>query len=139
LRNDHPYCQHWLDAARQFGLPANDDFNGETDYGIGRFQLTVAGGWRSSASVAFLRPVLHRTNLSVVTGAHVTRVLFEGTRTVGAEWVRNGIVESASADAEVILSAGAIQSPQLLQLSGVGPAPILKQAGVPVVVDAPDP
>ena len=138
LRNDHPYCGHWLDAAQQFGLPANDDFNGETDYGAGRFQLTIAGGWRSSASVAFLRPALHRTNLSVVTGAHVSRVCFEGTRATGVEWVRNGHVESASADAEVILSAGAIQSPQLLQLSGIGPAQVLKQAGIPVVVDAPE-
>lgn len=138
LRNDHAYCDHWLDAAQQFGLPANADFNGETDYGIGRFQLTVAGGWRSSASVAFLRPALHRANLTVVTGAQVSRVCFEGTRAMGVEWVRNGNVESASADAEVILSAGAIQSPQLLQLSGVGPAQVLKRAGVPVVVDAPE-
>ncbi|RVU45965.1 GMC family oxidoreductase [Rubrivivax rivuli] len=138
LRNDHPYCGHWLGAAQQFGLPANDDFNGETDYGVGRFQLTIAGGWRSSASVAFLRPALQRANLTVVTGAQVSRVCFEGTRAVGVEWVRNGKAESAYADAEVIVSAGAIQSPQLLQLSGVGPAPVLKRAGVPVVVDAPE-
>lgn len=136
LRNDHPYCGHWLDAARQFGLPANGDFNGETDYGVGPFHLTLAGGWRSSASVAFLRPALHRANLTVVTGAHVTRVLFDGTRAAGIEWVRHGKVESAAADAEVILSAGAIQSPQLLQLSGIGPSHVLKKAGIPVVVDA---
>jgi choline dehydrogenase len=138
LRNDHPYCGHWLAAAGQFGLPANDDFNGETDHGIGRFQLTITGGWRSSASVAFLRPVLHRANLTVVTGAQVSRVRFEGRRAAGVEWVRKGKVESASADAEVILSAGALQSPQLLQLSGVGPVQVLKRAGVPVVVDAPE-
>ena len=136
LRNDHPYCGHWLDAARQFGLPANGDFNGETDYGVGRFHLTLAGGWRSSASVAFLRPALRRPNLTVVTGAHVTRVLFEGTRAVGVEWVRSGNVESAAADAEVILAAGAIQSPQLLQLSGVGPSDELKKVGIPVVAEA---
>jgi choline dehydrogenase len=70
--------------------------------------------------------------------AHVTRLMFEGTRTVGVEWARDGQVESASADAEVILSAGALQSPQLLQLSGIGPASVLKRAGVPVVVDAPE-
>lgn len=138
LRNDHPYCGHWLDAAQQLGLPANADFNGATDYGVGRFQLTVAGGWRSSASVAFLRPALHRANLSVVTGAHVSRVRFDGTRAVGVEWVRDGQVESASAGAEVILCAGAIQSPQLLQLSGIGPSQVLKRAGIPVVVDAPE-
>jgi choline dehydrogenase len=136
LRNDHPYCGHWLDAARQFGLPANSDFNGETDYGVGRFHLTLAGGWRSSASVAFLRPALRRANLTVVTGAHVTRVLLEGTRAAGVEWVRNGNVESAAADVEVVLSAGAIQSPQILQLSGIGPSKVLKDAGIPVVVDA---
>lgn len=136
LRNDHPYCSHWLDAAGQLGLPANGDFNGVTDYGVGRFQLTLAGGWRSSASVAFLRPALHRPNLTVATGAHVTRVLFEGTRAVGVEWVRNGNVESAAADAEVILSAGAIQSPQLLQLSGIGPSDVLKEAGIPAVAEA---
>lgn len=136
LRNDHPYCGHWLDAAGQFGLPANGDFNGVTDYGVGRFQLTLAGGWRSSASVAFLRPALHRPNLTVMTGAHVTRVLFEGTRAAGVEWVRHGNVESAAADAEVILSAGAIQSPQLLQLSGIGPSDVLKGAGIPVVAEA---
>ncbi|VTU40762.1 Alcohol dehydrogenase [acceptor] [Variovorax sp. PBS-H4] len=138
LRNDHPYCGHWLDAAMQFGLPPSADFNGETDYGVGRFHLTLAGGWRSSASAAFLRPVLHRANLTVATGAHVTRVLFDGRRAVGVEWVRNGNVESAAADAEVVLSAGAIQSPQLLQLSGIGPSQILKQAGIEVVVDAPE-
>jgi choline dehydrogenase len=138
LRNDHPYCGHWLDAARQFGLPANDDFNAATDYGVGRFQLTLKGGWRSSASTAFLRPALRCANLTVVTGAQVTRVLLEGTRAVGVEWVRKGQIESARADAQVLLSAGAIQSPQLLQLSGIGPAQVLKQAGIPVIVDAPE-
>ncbi|NIM41412.1 MAG: FAD-dependent oxidoreductase [Hydrogenophaga sp.] len=138
LRNDHPYCGYWLDAAREYGLPANDDFNAETDYGVGRFHLTLSGGWRSSASVAFLRPAFKRRNLTVVTGAQVTRVLFEGTRAAGVQWVRNGKVEAATADVEVILSAGAIQSPQLLQLSGVGPAHLLGDLGIPVVVDAPE-
>jgi choline dehydrogenase len=138
LRNNHPYCGHWLDAARQFGLPANDDFNGASDEGVGRFQLTLTGGWRSSASVAFLRPALARANLSVVTRAQVSRVLFEGTRAVGVEWLRDGKVKSAAADSEVILCAGALQSPQLLQLSGIGPAQVLQRAGVPVVLDAPE-
>jgi choline dehydrogenase len=138
LRNDHPYCRSWLEAAREFGLPPNDDFNGESDYGVGAYHLTLAGGWRASASAAFLRPVLHRPNLTVITGAHVTRVLFEGSRAVGIEWVRGGMRGSATADEEVILSAGAIQSPQILQLSGIGPAQLLKQAGIPVLVDAPE-
>jgi choline dehydrogenase len=88
--------------------------------------------------VAFLRPALQRSNLTVLTGAQVSRVRFEGTRAVGVEWVRGGQAESARADAEVILSAGAIQSPQLLQLSGVGPAAALKRLGLPVVHDAPE-
>ena len=138
LRNDHPYCGHWLAAAEQFGLPRNADFNGESDLGVGAFHLTIAGGWRSSASVAFLRPALQRRNLTVLTHANVTRVLFERTRAVGVEWVRDGVRESALADAEVILSAGAIQSPQLLHLSGIGPGALLRQFGLPVVVDAPE-
>lgn len=138
LRNDHPYCGRWLQAAQEFGLPDNPDFNGATDYGVGAFQLTLSGGWRSSASVAFLRPVLSRPNLTVLTGAHATRILFQGTRAAGVEWVRDGKRESAQADAEVILSAGSIQSPQLLQLSGVGPAALLKTMGIPMVADAPE-
>jgi choline dehydrogenase len=138
LRNDHPACERWLRAAQEFGLPPNSDFNAETDRGVGAYHLTLAGGWRSSASAAFLRPVLQRRNLAVMTGAHVTRVLFEGTRAVGIEWVRDGVSGRARADMEVILSAGAIQSPQLLQLSGIGPAALLKRVGVAVVADAPE-
>jgi choline dehydrogenase len=138
LRNKHPYCNQWVEAAQQFGLPRNTDFNGETDYGAGAFHLTIAGGWRSSASVAFLKPVLYRPNLTVVTRAHVSRVLFEGTRAVGVEWIRDGERTTAVADEEVILSAGAIQSPQILQLSGVGPASLLRKHGIPVVADVPE-
>lgn len=138
LRNDHLCCNRWLDAAQQYGLPRNADFNGETDYGVGAFHLTIAGGWRSSSSVAFLHPVMHRPNLTVVTGAHVTRVLFSGTRATGVEWVDNGTRTRARADVEVILSAGAIQSPQVLQLSGVGPAALLRRVGIPVIVDSPE-
>src|SRR5690606_33077453 len=138
LRNDHPYCHHWLQAAQEFGLPPNPDFNGQTDYGVGAFQLTLSGGWRSSASAAFLRPALPRRNLTVITGAHATRVRFKDTRATGVEWVRGGVLAQAEADAEVIVSAGAIQSPQLLQLSGIGPAELLKEAGIPIVADIPE-
>ena len=138
LRDNHPYCRRWVEAAQEFGLPPNDDFNGATDFGAGAFHLTIAGGWRASASVAFLRPALSRHNLSVLTGANVTRVLFNGSCAVGVEWVRNGVRESAAADAEVILSAGAVQSPQILQLSGIGPAARLKKVGIDVIADAPD-
>ena len=138
LRNEHPACERWLRAAQEFGLPPNSDFNAETDHGVGAYHLTLAGGWRSSASAAFLRPVLQRRNLTVLTRAHVTRVLFEGTRAVGIEWVRDGVLGRARADMEVILSAGAIQSPQLLQLSGIGPAAVLQRAGVALVADSPE-
>ena len=138
LRNDHPYCRAWVDAAEQYGLPRNPDFNGALDWGAGSYQLTIRDGWRSSASVAFLRPALARRNLTLITNAHVTRVLFEGAAASGVEWVRDGKVESARAEREVILAAGAIQSPQVLQLSGIGPSDLLRKLGVEVRVDAPE-
>jgi choline dehydrogenase len=138
LRNDHPYCRRWIEAAQEYGLPRNTDFNAQTDFGVGAFHLTLRGGWRASASVSFLRPARHRKNLTVLTGVHVTRVLFQGKRASGVEWVREGLRSTAAADMEVILSAGAIQSPQILQLSGLGPSALLKTLGIPVVVDAPE-
>ncbi len=138
LRNDHPYCEAWVKAGEEFGLPRNPDFNGATDYGVGAYQLTIGGGWRCSAAHAFLRPALGRPNLKVVTGAHATRVTFSGHRATGVEYIANGVKRSATAAGEVVLAAGAIQSPQLLQLSGVGPADALRALGVPVVADAPD-
>jgi choline dehydrogenase len=138
LRNDHPYCRAWVDAAVQYGLPRNPDFNGALDWGAGSYQLTIRDGWRSSASVAFLRPVLGRPNLAVLTNAHVTRVLFEGARAAGIEWLQAGQVKSARAGRETILAAGAIQTPQILQLSGIGPADALRALGIEVRVDAPE-
>ena len=138
LRNDHPYCEAWLKAAAEAGHPRSDDFNGAQCDGMGRYQLTLRGHWRCDAATAFLKPVLARPNLTVVTGAHVTRVLIEHGRAAGVEWLRQGQRQQARADAGVILAAGALQSPQLLQLSGVGPAALLQQHGVPVQVDAPE-
>jgi choline dehydrogenase len=138
LRNDHPYCAAWLAAGAEAGHPSSPDFNGAVDQGLGTYQLTLNGHWRSSAASAFLHPVRRRANLMVQTGVHVTRVLIERGRAVGVEWLREGQRETARADAEVILAAGALQSPQLLQLSGVGPAALLREHGVPVQVDAPD-
>lgn len=138
LRNNHPYCERWVTAAQEFGLPFNADFNGETAYGVGAYQLTIRGGWRASASAAFLRPVTTRANLTVITNCHVSRILFEGTRAIGVEWTRNGGTERAKATSEVILSAGAIQSPQILQLSGVGPSELLKTHGIRVVAESPE-
>ena len=136
LRNDHAYCTAWVQAGQQFGLPFNPDFNAETDFGVGAYQLSIRNGLRSSASRSFLRPALDRRNLKVVTNAHVTRVVLEGGRATGVEWLHQGQRHSAHSDGEVILSGGTIQSPQLLQLSGIGPAAVLQKAGVKVVLDA---
>jgi choline dehydrogenase len=138
LKNNHLYCKAWVEAGKQFGLPFNPDFNGATDYGVGSYQLTLKNGWRSSAAVAFLRPVQQRPNLTVLTEAHLNRVLFEGTTAVGVEWVQKDAIHQTRAEREVILATGAIQSPQLLQLSGIGPADLLQQHGIKVIVDAPE-
>ncbi len=138
LQNDHPYCDAWLEAGQQFGLPRNPDFNTETDYGVGAYQLSIRKGWRASAARCFLRPALNRPNLQLVMHAQVSRVLFEGTTAIGVEWIEQGEKKQARAEREVILAAGALQSPQVLQLSGVGPAALLQQHGIAVVSDAPE-
>ncbi|WP_175870323.1 GMC family oxidoreductase N-terminal domain-containing protein [Burkholderia sp. BCC0397] len=138
LRNDHPYCASWLAAGAQAGLPACDDFNGAHDEGLGAYQLTLRGRWRCDAATAFLQPARLRANLDVRTGAHVTRIAIERGRAVGVEWLQDGEIHAARAEAEVILSAGALQSPQLLQLSGIGPAGMLRAHGIPIHVDAPE-
>lgn len=138
LKNDHPYCAAWVEAGQQFGLPYNPDFNGATEYGVGAYQLSMFMGRRSSTAVCFLRPARRRANLTVLTRAHVRRVLFEGSTAIGVEWSRDGLLAQARAEREVILSAGTIQSPQILQLSGIGPAQLLHSHGIPVVLDAPE-
>lgn len=138
LRNDHPYCDAWLEAGTQAGYPRTDDFNGANDHGLGAYQLTLRGHWRCDAATAFLHPIKGRANLSVKPGCHVTRVLVNGGEAYGVEWRENGSLHQASANAEVILAAGAIQSPQLLQLSGIGPAQLLQKFGINIHVDAPE-
>ncbi len=138
LRNDHPYCQAWLDAAEQAGHPRTDDFNGAQSAGVGRYQLTLSGHWRSDAGTAFLSPVRQRPNLVVATGAHATKVLIERGRAVGVEWRQGNKLRETRADSEVLLAAGALQSPQLLQLSGIGPAALLRQHGIRLKVNAPE-
>jgi choline dehydrogenase len=138
LRNDHPYCAAWLAAGAQAGFPASDDFNGARDEGLGSYQLTLRGHWRCDAATAFLQPALSRPTLRVRTDVHVTRVVVEGGRATGVEWLENGALRRAQADSEVILAAGALQSPQLLQLSGIGPADALRRHGIAVQVDAPE-
>ena len=138
LRNDHPYCAAWLAAGQEAGFPSSPDFNGAQDEGLGAYQLTLRGHWRCDAAIAFLSPVRGRGNLRVLTGVQVTQVLIEAGRAVGVEWIENGQRRQARADGEVILAAGALQSPQLLQLSGVGPAHELQRHGIAVKVDAPE-
>lgn len=137
LRNDHPYCHAWVAAGVESGLPRNTDFNGATTHGVGPYQLSIENGWRQSAAVAFLRPVQRRPNLSIRPHALATRVLFEGRRAIGVEWRRDGATHRVRAAREVVLSAGAIQSPQILQLSGVGPPDLLRRLGIPIVAELP--
>ena len=113
LRNDHSCCEAWLQAGAEAGYARTDDFNGANDGGLGRYQLTLAGRWRCSAATAFLHPVRHRPNLRVLTGVHVTRILIEQGAAVGVQWLDDGRLESARADGEVLLAAGALQSPNL--------------------------
>ena len=135
LRNDHPYCQAWVEAGVQSGLPRNADFNGRTTYGVGSYQLSIENGWRASSAVAFLRPVRTRRNLTVMSHALATRVTLERGRATGVAFLHDGASHVVRAAREVILSAGAIQTPQLLQLSGVGPAALLDSLRIPVVAD----
>ncbi|MDF3009790.1 MAG: choline dehydrogenase [Burkholderiales bacterium] len=114
------------------GIPANDDFNGARQEGAGYLHLTTRNGRRCSAATAYLKPARGRPNLTVRTGTHVSRILFEGKRAVGVQYGSEKMLAG-----EVILSAGAIQSPQLLQLSGIGPARLLSSLGIPVVADLP--
>jgi len=137
LRNDHPYCQAWLEAGAEAGYGRNPDFNGARTEGLGAYQLTLRGHWRCDAASAFLAPVMRRPNLTVLTGVHVTRVLVRQGRATGVEWLRDGAPQSARAESEVLLAAGALQSPQLLQLSGIGPADLLQRHGIAVHADLP--
>lgn len=134
LRTDNPFQQRWLDAARERGLPITDDFNGTSQEGVGIYQVTQHNGERWSAARGYLRPHMGlRKNLSVMTNTQVQRILFDGKRAVGIEIKQGGRVLRLQARREVILSAGALQSPQLLMLSGVGDATALQQLGLPVV------
>ncbi|HEM7876446.1 TPA: choline dehydrogenase [Burkholderia contaminans] len=138
LRTDNPFQARWLDAARECGLPVTDDFNGAEQEGVGIYQVTQKNGERWSAARAYLFPHMKtRGNLTVETGAQVRRIVFDGKRAVGVEVTRGGNVETVWAKKEVILSAGAFQSPQLLMLSGVGPKDELERHGIEVVADLP--
>jgi len=129
----HPLTRLYLEAGRQAGLPLNEDFNGERQEGVGVYQITTRDGRRMSAARAFLRPAMKRASVRVETNAHVTRILFEGRRAVGVEYEKGGRTIQARAGREVILSGGAVCSPKLLELSGVGDPAILSRHGIAVV------
>ncbi len=133
----HPLCEAFIAAAQQSGFPRNDDFNGPTQEGAGYFQLTARNGRRWSTAVGYLKEARRRPNLAVVPNALATRVLFSGRRAIGVEYRRGETTHTAHANAEVIVSGGAFNSPQLLQLSGLGPAKILRELGIGVVADMP--
>lgn len=124
-------------AAQEVGFEYNDDFNAMQQAGVGPLHLTAADDQRQSTAISYLHPVLDRENLTAKTGAHVTRILFEGKRAAGVEYEQDGNRESVSATAEVLLSAGAIESPKLLMLSGVGPEEELARHGIDCLVNRP--
>jgi choline dehydrogenase len=133
-RSPNPISQAFVDAGVGMGWPRNADFNGASQEGVGLYQVTQKGGARNSAARGYLHPIRgKRPNLTVQTNAHATRVLFEGTRAVGVAYVQNGASQEARASREVILCGGAVNSPQLLLLSGVGPSDHLKDVGIEVV------
>ncbi|HKS62172.1 MAG TPA: choline dehydrogenase [Xanthobacteraceae bacterium] len=132
----HPLCEAFIAACEGAGIPRTEDFNGPTQEGAGYFQLTTRKGRRWSTARGYLAPARKRGNLAVLSNALTTRILFEGRRAVGVEYRKGGAVHVARASGEVILSSGAFNSPQLLQLSGVGPADLLQQHGIEVVADA---
>jgi choline dehydrogenase len=132
-KNVHPLTHRFLAAAQAAGLPLIQDFNGESQEGVGVYQITTRDGRRMSAARGFLRPAMKRANVCVETNALATKVLFEGTRAVGIEYLQNGAKKTARAGREVILSGGSVNTPQLLQLSGVGPKTLLGDLGIPVV------
>jgi choline dehydrogenase len=134
---ENPLNPVWIEAGRQAGYPVTTDMNGFQQEGFGRMDMTVGDGRRCSAANAYLRPAMRRKNLAVRTHALVTRVLFEGRRAVGVRYERGGRDVVVRARREVIISAGPINSPQLLKLSGVGPQAELAALGIPVVHDLP--
>ncbi len=130
LRDRHPLAEAYVEAALQCGYPRNDDFNGATQEGAGYYQTTMRNGVRSSTAAGYLTSARRRANLKIVSQALATRILFDGRRATGVEYVVGDAKHGAQANIEVIVASGAFNSPQLLQLSGVGPASLLQSHGI---------
>jgi choline dehydrogenase len=133
----HPLCEAFIEAAQRAGVPRSDDFNGATQEGAGYFQLTAKNGRRWSTAVGYLRQARRRRNLAIVSNSLASRILFSGRRAIGIQYLQRGVPRTAYADGEVIVSGGAFNSPQLLQLSGLGPGKILRDLGIEVIADMP--
>ena len=136
-RSMHPLVDHLLEAGSRLGYRSNDDFNGASQMGLGRFQLTQRNGVRCSAASAYLHPALERANLHVFTDSLVLRLLLQGRRAIGVSIHRHGKEETLFSEREMILAAGSYGSPQILMLSGIGPVEDLARFGIPAVVDLP--
>lgn len=134
---EHDTTRRAREAARHLGYPENRDFNGERQEGVGLYQFSFRNGRRTHAAEAFLAPALQRPNLDLVTHALVTRIIFEGRRAVGVEYLCNGEKHTARCHREVIVSSGAVHSPTLLQRSGIGPGVLLQSLGIPLVHESP--
>jgi choline dehydrogenase len=131
----HELIEAVIASAEKLGVPRTRDFNGASQEGVGYFQLTTRNGLRVSAAKAYLRPAARRENLDIVTKAHATRILFEHGRAAGVAYRQGGAERTIRARRGVVLSAGALQSPQLLMLSGIGPGAHLNEMGIPVLID----
>ena len=131
----HELVDAFIAGCGELGIPRNDDVNGATQEGVGYLQITTRNGFRSSTAVGYLRPARGRANLVVQTHAHAEAILFEGRRACGVRYRTGDGVETAHASREVLLSAGALQSPKLLQLSGIGPRALLQELGIPLVAE----
>ncbi len=134
---EHPICRSFIEGCEQLGYARNDDFNGARLEGVGIYDVNTRNGRRDSSSVAYLHRAGHRDNLTIEHDAHATRVLFDGGRATGVEIVQRGVKRTFHATREVIVAAGAVDTPKLLQLSGVGPRALLAKHGVDVVHDLP--
>jgi choline dehydrogenase len=137
-RARYPLADAAIEAARSLGVPVHEDLNRPDQEGVGYASLTIRGGRRQSAAVAFLRPVRSRANLTVLTDTLAQRIVFQGTRAIAVRMLRGGEQIEHRAAGEVILAAGAVESPKLLMLSGVGPGAALRALGIEVVIDSPD-
>jgi choline dehydrogenase len=133
----HPLAERFIEAGRQAGIAFNPDFNGATQEGVGVYQINVRNGWRMSAAKTFLRPAMRRGNVRLLSQAHACRILFDGSRASGVEIDRGGRRDVINARREIIVAAGTVNSPQLLQLSGIGPAAHLNDLGIAVLRDSP--